>query len=73
MTKFQEGCVEADGFRVRYLEAGSGPPPMDPALRDQRRALLARLQPPAREEAVGDFPRRREAFIVTERSALLHP
>ncbi len=26
MTGFQEKCVEADGFTVRYLENGSGPP-----------------------------------------------
>ena len=26
MTDFQENCVEADGFLIRYLEAGSGPP-----------------------------------------------
>jgi pimeloyl-ACP methyl ester carboxylesterase len=108
-------------------------PPLDPELRDQRRALLARLEAPAREEAearlaeldvptlvifgtrdrltppelgriyrermprcqfvllfdaahdaagerpeafanlVGDFLLRREAFIVTERSSMLHP
>jgi pimeloyl-ACP methyl ester carboxylesterase len=26
VSAFQEKCVEADGFRIRYLEAGSGPP-----------------------------------------------
>lgn len=26
MTEFREGHVEADGFRIRYMEAGDGPP-----------------------------------------------
>jgi pimeloyl-ACP methyl ester carboxylesterase len=26
VSQFQEKCVEADGFNIRYLEAGSGPP-----------------------------------------------
>src|ERR1700722_14603277 len=26
MTEFHERQVEADGFHIRYLEAGSGPP-----------------------------------------------
>ena len=37
---FREGFVEADGFRVRYMEAGEGPPPPQRAPRQARELLL---------------------------------